>query len=79
MVVGLLSHLMGGNFTRPADANHAYPWGIECCPSGSPNDFTCTGCTGRFAAFMGIGTSSSRPSPDPFLETLVPEVSKYCR
>ena len=79
MVDGLLSHLMGGGFPRPADANNAYPWGIECCAGGSPNDATCTGCTGRFAAFMGIGTMSARPSPDPFQEQLAPEVSKYCK
>jgi hypothetical protein len=79
MVVGLISHLMGGNFTRPADANNAYPYGIECCACGSPNDCNCTGCSGRFAALMGIGTSASRPNPDPFQESLVPEVSKYCR
>ncbi|MGC4093696.1 MAG: hypothetical protein QM756_38510 [Polyangiaceae bacterium] len=79
MVVGLLSHLMGGNYPRPADANNAYPWGIECCPAGNPAVSTCTGCTGRFAAFMGIGTASSRPSPDPFLEALAPEPSKYCK
>jgi hypothetical protein len=79
MVVGLLSHLMGGNFTRPADANNAYPWGIECCACGNPSGCTCTGCTGRFAAFMGIGTSASRPSPDPFQEALAPEPSKYCK
>jgi hypothetical protein len=79
MVDGLLSHLEGGGYPRPADANNAYPWGIECCAAGSPNDSTCTGCTGRFAAFMGIATSSARPSPDPFQEQLVPEVTKYCK
>jgi hypothetical protein len=79
MVVGLLSHLMGGGFTRPADPNHVYPWGIECCACGSPNDCTCTGCTGRFAAFMNIGTTASRPSADPFLETLAPDPTKYCK
>ncbi len=79
MVVGLLSHLMGGNFTRPADANNAYPWGIECCACGSPNDCTCAGCTGRVAAMLGIATSASRPSPDPFQEALAPEPSKYCK
>ncbi len=79
MVVGLLSHLMGGNFARPADANNAYPWGIECCAGGSPNDMPCTGCNGRFAALMGIGTISSRPSPDPFQEALLPEPDKYCK
>jgi hypothetical protein len=79
MVVGLLSHLMGPAFARPADANNAYPWGIECCPGGNPSVTTCTGCTGRFAAFMGIGTTAARPSPDPFQEQLVPEVTKYCK
>jgi len=79
MVTGLLSHLQGGNYPRPADPNNTYPWGIECCSCGSPAGCTCTGCTGRFAAFMGIGTTSSRPSPDPFLETLVPEPTKYCK
>ena len=79
MVVGLLSHLMGGAYPRPADTNNAYPWGIECCAGGNPSITACTGCTGRFAAFMGIGTSSSRPNPDPFLETLAPQPSKYCR
>jgi len=79
MVTGLLSHLMGGGYQRPADANNAYPWGIECCAGGSPNDVTCTGCSGRFAAFMGIGTGSARPNPDPFQEQLAPEVSKYCK
>jgi hypothetical protein len=79
MVDGLLSHLMGGAYPRPADANNAYPWGIECCAGGSPSDTTCTGCSGRFAAFMGIGTSNARPTPDPFQEQLMPEVSKYCR
>jgi hypothetical protein len=85
MVVGLLSHLLGGNFTRPADANNPYPWGIECCACGNPasdpcqSQCTAAGCTGRVAALMGIGTSASRPSPDPFQETLSPEVSKYCR
>jgi hypothetical protein len=79
MVVGLLSHLQGGSYTRPADANNAYPWGIECCACGNPSGCTCNGCTGRFAAFMGIGTSASRPSPDPFLEVLQPEPSKYCK
>ena len=79
MVVGLLSHLMGGAFARPADANNAYPWGIECCACGSPNDCTCTGCSGRFAALMGIGTNSTRPSPDPFQEVLSPEPTKYCK
>ncbi len=79
MVDGLLSHLMGGGYPRPADANNAYPWGIECCAGGSPSDTTCTGCTGRFAAFMGIGTSAARPSPDPFQEQLAPETAKYCR
>ncbi len=78
MVDGLLSHLMGGGYPRPADANNAYPWGIECCAGGSPSDTTCTGCTGRFAAFMGIGTSAARPSPDPFQEQLAPETAKYC-
>jgi hypothetical protein len=79
MVVGLLSHLQGGSYARPADGNNTYPWGIECCSCGSPAGCTCTGCTGRFAAFMGIGTASARPSPDPFLETLVPEPTKYCK
>ncbi len=79
MVVGLLSHLQGGSYTRPPDANNAYPWGIECCACGNPSGCTCTGCTGRFAAFMGIGTSSSRPSPDPFQEALAPEPTKYCK
>ena len=79
MVVGLLSHLQGGSYTRPADPNNAYPWGIECCTCGNPSGCSCTGCTGRFAAFMGIGSTSSRPSPDPFLETLSPEPTKYCK
>ena len=79
MVVGLLSHLMGPAFPRPADASNAYPFGIECCAGGNPTVTTCTGCTGRFAAFMGIGTTASRPTPDPFQEQLVPEVSKYCK
>lgn len=79
MVDGLLSHLMGGNYPRPADANNAYPWGIECCSCGNPSGCTCNGCAGRFAAFMGIGTSASRPSPDPFQETLAPEPTKYCK
>jgi hypothetical protein len=79
MVVGLLSHLQGGSYARPADANNPYPWGIECCSCGNPSGCACTGCTGRFAAFLGIGTVSSRPSPDPFLETLTPELTKYCR
>jgi hypothetical protein len=79
MVTGLLSHLEGGNYPRPADATNPYPWGIECCSCGSPSGCTCTGCTGRFAAFMGIGTPNSRPSPDPFLETLTPEPTKYCK
>jgi hypothetical protein len=79
MVVGLLSHLMGGNFARPADASNAYPWGIECCAGGNPTVTTCTGCTGRAAAFLGIGTANARPSPDPFLEQLAPEPSKYCK
>jgi hypothetical protein len=79
MVVGLLSHLEGGNFPRPADANNAYPWGIECCSCGSPSGCACTGCTGRFATFMNIGTSSARPSPDPFQEVLNPEPTKYCK
>jgi hypothetical protein len=79
MVVGLLSHLQGGSYARPADSNNAYPWGIECCAAGNPSMSTCTGCTGRFAAFMGIGTAASRPSPDPFLEALAPEPTKYCR
>jgi hypothetical protein len=79
MVVGLLSHLMGPAFARPADANNAYPFGIECCAGGNPSVTTCTGCQGRFAAFMGIGTTAARPTPDPFQEQLVPEVSKYCK
>ena len=79
MVTGLLSHLMGGAYPRPADANNAYPWGIECCAGGNPSVTACTGCTGRVAAFMGIGTTSARPNPDPFLEQLVPEVAKYCK
>lgn len=79
MVVGLLSHLQGGSYARPADLNHTYPWGIECCSCGSPSDCTCTGCTGRFAAFMGIGTTAARPTPDPFREGLSPEPTKYCK
>jgi len=79
MVAGLLSHLEGGSYTRPADPNNPYPWGIECCSCGNPSGCTCTGCTGRFAAFMGIGTADARPSPDPFLETLTPEPTKYCK
>ena len=79
MVTGLLSHLEGGSYPRPADPNNPYPWGIECCSCGNPSGCTCTGCTGRFAAFMGIGTTSSRPSPDPFLEMLTPEPTKYCK
>jgi len=79
MVVGLLSHLMGPAFPRPADANNAYPFGIECCAGGNPSVTTCTGCRGRFAAFMGIGTTAARPTPDPFQEQLVPEVAKYCK
>jgi hypothetical protein len=79
MVTGLLSHLQGGSYPRPADPNNTYPWGIECCSCGSPAGCTCTGCTGRFAAFMGIGTPNSRPSPDPFLEALTPEPTKYCK
>ena len=79
MVVGLLSHLEGGNFPRPADANNAYPWGIECCSCGSPSGCACTGCTGRFATFMNIGTTSARPSPDPLQEVLNPEPTKYCK
>jgi hypothetical protein len=79
MVTGLLSHLLGGTYPRPPDANNAYPWGIECCAGGNPSSTTCTGCTGRVAAFMGIGTSSARPTPDPFQEQLVPEVTKYCK
>jgi hypothetical protein len=79
MVDGLLSHLEGGAYPRPADDTNAYPWGIECCACGNPSVCTCAGCTGRFAALMGIGTSASRPSPDPFLQTLAPEPSKYCK
>ena len=79
MVTGLLSHLEGGNYPRPADPNNAYPWGIECCSCGNPSGCTCTGCTGRFAAFMGIGTTASRPTPDPFQEVLSPEPTKYCK
>lgn len=79
MVIGLLSHLMGGSYPRPADVSNAYPWGIECCPGGNPTVTTCSGCTGRFAAFLGIGTSSSRPSPDPFVEVLAPQPTKYCK
>ena len=79
MVAGLLSHLMGGAYARTENGTNAYPWGIECCAGGNPDYTTCTGCTGRFAAFMAIGTSSSRPSPDPFQEQLVPEKSKYCK
>jgi hypothetical protein len=82
MVVGLLSHLMGGGYSRTTvgnDGTNSYPWGIECCSCGNPAVCSCTGCTGRFAALMGIGTSSSRPSPDPFQEVLSPEVTKYCR
>lgn len=79
MVTGLLSHLLGGAYPRPADANNAYPFGIECCAGGNPSVTTCTGCSGRFAAFMGIGTTASRPNPDPFQERLVPEVTKYCK
>jgi hypothetical protein len=79
MVIGLLSHLMGGNYPRPADTNNAYPWGIECCPGGNPSVTTCSGCTGRVAAFLGVGTASARPSPDPFLEALAPEPTKYCK
>jgi hypothetical protein len=79
MVVGLMSHLQGGSFVRPADANNPYPWGIECCSCGSPSGCACTGCTGRFAAFMAVGTSSARPSPDPFEEVLSPEPTKYCK
>ena len=79
MVVGLMSHLQGGSFVRPADANNPYPWGIECCSCGSPSGCACTGCTGRFAAFMAIGTSGARPSPDPFQEVLNPEPTKYCK
>jgi hypothetical protein len=79
MVEGLLSHLEGGAYPRPADDTNAYPWGIECCSCGNPSGCTCTGCTGRFASLMGIGTSASRPSPDPFLQTLAPEPSKYCK
>ena len=80
MVAGLLSHLEGGTYSpRPADGTNTYPWGIECCSCGNPSGCACTGCTGRFAAFMGIGTPNSRPGPDPFLETLTPEPSKYCK
>ena len=81
MVTGLLSHLLGGAYPRPANANDPYPFGIECCAGGNPSVTTCTGCTGRFAAFMGIGAPApaTRPNPDPFQESLVPEVSKYCR
>ena len=79
MVIGLLSHLMGPAFARPPDGNNAYPWGIECCAGGNPGVTACAGCTGRFASMMGIGTSSARPTPDPFQERLVPEVSKYCK
>ena len=79
MVTGLLSHLLGGAYPRPADANNAYPFGIECCAGGNPSVTACSGCTGRFAAFMGIGTTATRPTPDPFQERLVPEVSKYCK
>ncbi|MGO9290488.1 MAG: hypothetical protein ACLQIJ_17275 [Polyangia bacterium] len=79
MVTGLLSHLEGGNYPRPADPNNPYPWGIECCSCGNPSGCTCTGCTGRFAAFMGIGTTASRPTPDPFQEVLSPEPTKYCK
>jgi hypothetical protein len=79
MVAGLLSHLEGGSYPRPADPNNPYPWGIECCSCGNPSGCTCTGCTGRFAAFMEIGTADARPSPDPFLETLTPEPTKYCK
>ena len=79
MVTGLLSHLEGGNYPRPADPNNTYPWGIECCSCGSPSGCTCTGCTGRFAAFMGIGTTAARPTPDPFQEVLSPEPTKYCK
>jgi hypothetical protein len=28
---------------------------------------------------MGISTASSRPNPDPFVEALAPESTKYCR
>jgi hypothetical protein len=28
---------------------------------------------------MEIGTADARPSPDPFLETLTPEPTKYCK
>ncbi|HEY2406545.1 MAG TPA: hypothetical protein VGI10_11115 [Polyangiaceae bacterium] len=79
MVDGLLSHLMGGNFPRPADANNDYPWGIECCAGGNPSVTACTGCTGRVAAFLGIGTPNARPSPDPFQEQLAAEPTKYCK
>ena len=29
--------------------------------------------------FMGIGTTASRPSPDPFQQTFSPEPETYCR
>jgi len=36
MVVGLLSHLMGGNFARPADANNAAMIAAEKQPTSHP-------------------------------------------
>ena len=93
MLYGLDSHLDGGGgITRSGTAGTLtwsnlasgsgdldYPWGIECCACGNPSGCTCTGCTGRFAAFMGIGTSAAHPSPDPFVQTLAPEPTTYCK
>jgi hypothetical protein len=91
MLYGFDSHLDGGNgisrsgtagtlsWSNLSGGDLTYPLGIECCACGNPSGCTCTGCTGRFAAFMGIGTTAAHPSPDPFVETLVPEPTKYCK
>jgi hypothetical protein len=91
VLYGLDSHLDGGNnisrsgttgtlsWSNLSGGDLAYPLGIECCSCGNPTTCTCTGCTGRFAALMGIGTTAAHPSPDPFVETLAPEPTKYCK
>jgi hypothetical protein len=79
MVTGLLSHLMGGAYPAPGRREQRLSLGASSAAPAQSQRHHLQGLHRSLRAFMGVGTSAARPTPDPFQEPLVPEVAKYCK